>query len=217
MRAVAIIARAPEVRTQLEELLVLAGLEVRSITWDAAQTPSEVDAVVVVCPAGDPVPTLREASALLPRPSHIAVLPTVNRHTVRRSVRAGAAAVVRLSAVEECLVLAVRGACAGQLSVPLDVAAGLEKPLLSSRERQILGMVVMGYTNKQIAQRLFLAESTVKSHLSAVFAKLGVRSRKEASALILDPDEGLGMGVLGISEGGLAPVTAASELTGQAA
>ena len=46
-------------------------------------------------------------------------------------------------------------------------------------------MVVMGMSNKAIAGKLFLAESTVKCHLSSAFSKLGVRSRNEAADLIL--------------------------------
>ena len=46
-------------------------------------------------------------------------------------------------------------------------------------------------TNHEIAARLFLTESTVKSHLASAFEKLGVRSRKDAAALLLDPEEGL--------------------------
>ena len=63
-----------------------------------------------------------------------------------------------------------------------------------------MNLVVMGFTNSQIGSRLFLAESTVKSHLSSAFSKLGVRSRSEAAALILDPEESFGMGILGIVE-----------------
>jgi DNA-binding NarL/FixJ family response regulator len=74
----------------------------------------------------------------------------------------------------------------------------IEPPALSTREKQILGLVVMGYMNSQIAEQLFVAESTVKSHLSSAFGKLGVRSRNEAVDLILDSERGLGMGILSL-------------------
>jgi DNA-binding NarL/FixJ family response regulator len=56
--------------------------------------------------------------------------------------------------------------------------------------------VVQGFTNGQIAHRLCVAESTVKTHLSSAFSKLDVGSRAEAAALVLDPEEGYGLGVL---------------------
>ncbi len=86
----------------------------------------------------------------------------------------------------------------------------IEPPALSTREKQILGLVVMGYMNSQIAEQLFLAESTVKSHLSSAFGKLGVRSRNEAVNLILDPERGLGMGILALGGEPLEPTPAAA-------
>ena len=67
-------------------------------------------------------------------------------------------------------------------------------------------MVAMGFTNGEIARKLYLAESTVKSHLSSIFEKLGVRSRGEAAELVLDRERGFGTGILAISgrEGGTA-------------
>jgi DNA-binding NarL/FixJ family response regulator len=57
-------------------------------------------------------------------------------------------------------------------------------PALSYREKEVLELAAGGLTNSQIASRLFLAESTVKTHLSSVFRRLGVSSRREAAALI---------------------------------
>jgi DNA-binding NarL/FixJ family response regulator len=82
--------------------------------------------------------------------------------------------------------------------VPRRHAPQVEPATLSAREKQILGLVVMGYMNSEIAEQLFVAESTVKSHLSSAFSKLGVRSRNEAVDLIVDPERGLGMGILAL-------------------
>ncbi len=89
---------------------------------------------------------------------------------------------------------------AGQAVVPRRMRTQLRRPALSYREKQILALVVLGYTNSQIGARLFLAESTVKSHLSSAFTKLGVRSRSDAAAIVLDPEESQGFGVLQITE-----------------
>jgi DNA-binding NarL/FixJ family response regulator len=75
----------------------------------------------------------------------------------------------------------------------------------------VLGLVVMGYMNSQIAAQLFLAESTVKSHLSSAFGKLGVRSRNEAVSVILDPARGLGTGILGLGGGPVEQVEACAQ------
>ncbi len=117
---------------------------------------------------------------------------------MRRALSAGATGVVLSSELDSALAPCIQAVLAGQVCVPREHSRQIEPPVLSSREKQILGLVVMGYMNGQIAERLFLAESTVKSHLSSAFGKLGVRSRNEAVNLILDPERGLGMGILAL-------------------
>jgi DNA-binding NarL/FixJ family response regulator len=53
--------------------------------------------------------------------------------------------------------------------------------LLSRRELQVLGMIVDGATNTEIAERLFIATSTVQSHVKRILSKLGVKNRTEAA------------------------------------
>jgi DNA-binding NarL/FixJ family response regulator len=121
------------------------------------------------------------------------------RHA-RRAIDRGVNGFVFTEHLENALAPTVGAVLAGQTAVPTGFQASMRRPSLSYREKQILGLVVMGHTNSQIGARLFLAESTVKSHLSSAFTKLGVRSRSEAAALILDPEESLGVGILGIVE-----------------
>jgi DNA-binding NarL/FixJ family response regulator len=111
---------------------------------------------------------------------------------------AGATGVVFIQdlAVLPATVSAVAG---GQLVVPSSLRAAIAKPTLTTREKQVMALVVLGFSNREIADQLFLAESTVKSHLFSAFRRLGVRTRKEAAALILDDQQGLGTGILTIT------------------
>jgi DNA-binding NarL/FixJ family response regulator len=117
---------------------------------------------------------------------------------VRAALSAGIAGLLAREDLERALEPCLRAVLAGQVCVPDAHRRELNPPALSAREKQILGLVVMGYMNAQIARQLFLAESTVKSHLSSAFAKLGVRSRNEAVSMILDPERGFGLGILAV-------------------
>jgi LuxR family maltose regulon positive regulatory protein len=66
----------------------------------------------------------------------------------------------------------------GDLSLPGD--GGAETPRLSQRELEILKLVADGNTNQHIAERLFIAEPTVRKHLNSAFRKLGVSNRTQA-------------------------------------
>jgi DNA-binding NarL/FixJ family response regulator len=133
----------------------------------------------------------------------------IERWAVRAALAAGAAGVVLLDDLDAALWPCLQAVQSGQTCVPRGHWRQIEPPALSAREKQVLGLVVMGYMNSQIAAQLFLAESTVKSHLSSAFGKLGVRSRNEAVSMILDPERGLGMGILGLGGEPLEPRSAA--------
>jgi len=117
---------------------------------------------------------------------------------LRAAMSGGASGVVLENELATALCPALQAALVGQVCVPRQQAEQIEPATLSPREKQILSLVVMGYMNGQIAEQLFVAESTVKSHLSSAFSKLGVRSRTEAAELIMDSERGLGIGVLAL-------------------
>ena len=87
----------------------------------------------------------------------------------------------------------------GQCVVPKAIRQIVDRPPLSPRERQILAMIVLDFSNAEIARKLVVTESNVKSHLTSAFSKLGVSSRSAAAELILDHESGLGPGILRIS------------------
>lgn len=59
------------------------------------------------------------------------------------------------------------------------VATVLGPASLTSRERQVAGLAAQGHTVRQIGERLLIGEHTVETHLSNVYAKLGVRTKSE--------------------------------------
>jgi len=155
----------------------------------------ELDAeaiVILVCDVDRPheMTTLRRLRRELREPAIIAVSPTATATGVRRALDAGADALVFEAELEQTLAVAVSAVESGQSVVPRNMRASVERPTFSHRERQVLAYVSQGLTNAQIAERLFLSESTIKSHLSSAFAKFGVRSRREAAALFIELEQG---------------------------
>jgi DNA-binding NarL/FixJ family response regulator len=141
----------------------------------------------------------------------VVVCPDIQRWELRAALAGGVAGVVLEDEMADALGPCLQAVQAGQVCVPRQHWRQIEPPALSTREKQILGLVVMGYMNSQIAEQLFLAESTVKSHLSSAFGKLGVRSRNEAVNLILDAERGLGMGILALGGEPLEPTPAVAQ------
>lgn len=108
-----------------------------------------------------------------------------------RAVRAGARAVLPRTASADAIGAAVETVAAGLLVLPPDALAEVPQgtaaraataEALTAREAQILALLAEGLVNKQIAARLGISRHTVKTHLAALFHKLGVSTRSEAVA-----------------------------------
>lgn len=134
---------------------------------------------------------LRERLARGPRARTLIVSPECGAVGVRRALRAGADSVVIEDELDATLVPAVTALSAGLSTVPTRLRRAADGPALSHREREVLRLAIAGNTNSEIAGTLYLAQSTVKSHLSSAYRKLGAGNRTDAAALILDPEAGL--------------------------
>ena len=126
----------------------------------------------------------------------IAVCASATGRSTRRAADGAVDGLVLADNMFLALVPTVAAVLAGQTAFPRELRDALRKVALSHREKQVLALVARGCTNSEIGTRLFLAESTIKSHLSSAFSKLGVKSRSEAAALILDPHGSLGAGIM---------------------
>jgi DNA-binding NarL/FixJ family response regulator len=181
----------PQLRERLEDLMSERGF--------APANGNDAAAVLVAADAGNTLgAAVAEAHGRFPDVPVVAVTASAESRDVRAALAAGARGLILEADLETVLAPCLHSVGAGQVCVPRERWRELRPRALSTREKQILGLVVMGYMNSQIAARLFLAESTVKSHLNSAFGKLGVSSRNEAVSLILDPQRGLGLGILAV-------------------
>lgn len=112
---------------------------------------------------------------------------------VVQAIRLGTAGVVPKHSATEILIKSIRKVASGEVwldnrmtaalvrefSEPVPPAREQPKSLLSAREREIVGLVCQGYRNKEIAEKMFISEQTVKNHLHNIFDKLGVSDRLE--------------------------------------
>jgi DNA-binding NarL/FixJ family response regulator len=189
-------------RQSTVRLLHAAGFSVSDGELLAGQS-ADADVIVLLGRAdnGTHVRQIRDLAQAHPDARILPVMDSdASNAAMRRALLAGAAGIVLESELDRALVASVRAVAAGQLVVPVVLGRHIAPRPLSYREKEIVGLVVLGKTNREIAHQLYLAESTVKTHLSSAFRKLDARSRSEAVARIQDPEAGYGLGILTIAE-----------------
>jgi len=111
---------------------------------------------------------------------------------VVQAMRMGTAGIVLKQTATELLIKSIRKVADGEIwldsrmttavmkefSQPAPVREPI-KTVLSTREREVVGLVCQGFRNKEIAEKMFISEQTVKNHLHNIFDKLGVSDRLE--------------------------------------
>ncbi len=127
------------------------------------------------------------------------------RETVLACLEAGAAGYIPKSANFERLLAQLSAALQGCIQLPAELALSsvgpLEPPQFSERQQEVLQLLLMGMSNKGICRAMQMSESTAKTHLAAIFRKLGVNRRAEAmmAAMSLGLKLQLGVGDAGLS------------------
>jgi DNA-binding NarL/FixJ family response regulator len=155
-------------------------------------------------PDGDGVTVCRDIRSTMPEVACLMLTSFGDDEALFDAIMAGAAGYVLKQIRGTDLVGAVRTVASGQSLLDPEAASKVMRrmrdqtaradPLaaLTGQERRILELIGDGLTNRQIGERMYLAEKTVKNYVSALFAKLGMERRTQAAAyaarIFEDPD-----------------------------
>ena len=155
----------------------------------------DVAVLDVRLPDGDGVSVCRELRSQLPELTVLMLTSYSDDEALFEAIMAGASGYLLKQILGQDLITAVRTVAAGgSLLDPTATAAMLDRmrraaepvgPLakLSEKERAVLLLIGEGLTNRQIGERMFLAEKTVKNYVSHLLAKLGLERRTQAAIL----------------------------------
>lgn len=163
--------------------------------------PERPDVVLIVVEPGTPAPLLARQQ-LSAQPAAVALMytGTPSGGEIEEALQLGVRALLLAADPTDAVVAAVRSLAAGHawLSPPIarqlvdrvrsaqppGVAADHGLAVLSDRERGVVRLIAAGMSNGEIASELQISESTVKTHVSRLLGKLGVRDRVQAALLV---------------------------------
>jgi DNA-binding NarL/FixJ family response regulator len=209
--SVLIVDDHPVVRRGLRVLLeVQDGIEVAGEAGDgatalalAAELTPDVILLDLKLPGMDGLAVLAALKARAEGcASRVLVLTSVTEPaSASLAVRSGAAGVLYKDVDPDALVRAIRSVHDGHLLLASEAAGNLVRAgsgwgavagldALTSREREVLAEIAKGRSNREIARALVVSEKTVKAHVSAVLAKLGVQDRTQAALLAVRNEQG---------------------------
>ena len=146
----------------------------------------------LLMPKMDGVTAIKAIKVRWPQIQIIALTSFKEKEYAEAALKAGANGYLLKDVSAEELVQAIRRATAGQPSLSPEAARVLIKDInepsstqqdMTGREKEILALMVEGLSNNEIAERLFVSQSTVKFHVSNILSKMGVTGRTEAVAL----------------------------------
>lgn len=159
-----------------------------------AEVLPDVILMDMVMPEMDGASATRIIRQKFPQIKVIALTSFKEGELIRNALESGAIGYLLKDVSADDLAMAIRAAHAGRVTLSPEVAQSLvetanQPPVpgldLTEREREVLGLMIQGLNNTQIAGKLIVSPSTIKSHVSNILSKLGVASRTEAVTLAL--------------------------------
>jgi two-component system response regulator NreC len=164
-----------------EEALYLAG-----------QLAPDIVILDIGMPGADGIVTTRTMKQMLPQTQVLILTVYEEESLLREAIKAGASGYLIKRAVEEDLLSAINAVSRGDMYIHPGVTRLLVKELspdtrpvrsdvepLTARELEVLGYIVRGFTNRQVAGTLSISIRTVEGHRASIFGKLGVKNRVE--------------------------------------
>jgi len=190
-----------EVLKEEEGLQVVAEADnVQEAIEKAVQTRPDLILMDIEMGDSSGIEATRYLSQLLPETQIVMLTVSSSDRHLFEAIKAGAVGYLTKDVTPEALVEAVRGAAQGQVPLSPRIAArmlsffqqptarfgvpvGQPTESLTLREEEVLRLIARGLRDKDIAQRLGIAEATVKKHVQNMLRKLHVRNRREAAAI----------------------------------
>jgi DNA-binding NarL/FixJ family response regulator len=172
---------------------LVRALEKRATVHQGLKPPRDVPSCIILCansPEGlsERVEFYKDLSP--DAPPVVVFSPQLDLPLARDALQTGASGFVHAEMMPDQLVRALAVAARGELVAPRELLRyvltkdhSADLDTLSVRQREILGYVVEGLSNAEIARRLYLSESTIKQHLRAAYKLVGVSNRTEAANL----------------------------------
>jgi DNA-binding NarL/FixJ family response regulator len=169
----------------------------REVLQVVQQTDPDVILLDLRMPNLDGLSALQALQQMNKRAKIIVLTASEDKNEFVQAMKLGCSGIVLKQTAPELIVKSIRKVFSGeiwldshttaavmrQFAAPGEVIGGSgkgrERSPLSAREREIVGLVAQGYKNKEMAEKMFISEQTVKNHLHNIFDKLGVSDRLE--------------------------------------
>lgn len=156
----------------------------------ARQMSPDVVLMDLLMPVMDGIRATAAIRREAPQVEVVALTSVLEDASIVDAIRAGAIGYLLKDTEAQELVRAIKAAAGGQVQLSPEVASRLLREVrtpeavrepLTERETEVLRLLALGRTNKEISQILFIGEQTVKSHVSHILSKLDVPSRTQAA------------------------------------